>query len=93
MEIRSIRKEREGIVVSNKMDKTIIVKIEQKVTHKKYKKIISLTQNVAVHDEEKKALEGDKVIIRETRPLSKTKKWILVEVTNRKDVSSDSARK
>jgi len=73
-------KERYGIVVSDKMDKTIVVSIENKITHKRYGKIISKTKRYKVHDENNECRMGDSVIISETRPLSKTKRWQLKEI-------------
>jgi small subunit ribosomal protein S17 len=76
-------KERYGTVVSDKMDKTIVVSIENKITHKRYGKIISKTKRYKVHDENNECKIGDYVIISETRPLSKTKRWQLKEVKQR----------
>nr|BDA98158.1 ribosomal protein S17 [Proteomonas sp. NIES-1005]BDA98598.1 ribosomal protein S17 [Proteomonas sp. NEIS-1375] len=73
-------KERLGMVVSDKMDKTIVVSIENRVTHKKYGKIISKTKRYKVHDEQNECQAGDLVLIQETRPLSKTKRWSLKEI-------------
>ena len=73
-------KERAGTVVSDKMDKTIVVAIENKITHKKYGKIVSKTKRYKVHDENNECNIGDYVIISETRPLSKTKRWQLKEI-------------
>lgn len=73
-------KERSGVVVSDKMDKTIVVAIENRVTHKRYGKIISKTKRYKAHDENNECRIGDSVIISETRPLSKTKRWQLKEV-------------
>jgi small subunit ribosomal protein S17 len=73
-------KERSGTVVSDKMDKTIVVAIENKITHKKYGKVISKTKRYKVHDENNECNVGDYVIISETRPLSKTKRWTLKEI-------------
>ena len=73
-------KERAGTVVSDKMDKTIVVAIENKITHKKYGKVISKTKRYKVHDENNECNVGDYVIISETRPLSKTKRWALKEI-------------
>jgi small subunit ribosomal protein S17 len=73
-------KERYGTVVSDKMDKTVIVSIENKITHKKYGKIVSKTKRYKVHDENNECNIGDYVIISETRPLSKTKRWQLKEI-------------
>lgn len=73
-------KERTGTVVSDKMNKTVVVIIENKVTHKKYGKVISKTKRYKVHDENNECNIGDYVIISETRPLSKTKRWTLKEI-------------
>jgi small subunit ribosomal protein S17 len=73
-------KERFGTVVSDKMDKTVVVSIENKITHKKYGKIIARTKRYKVHDEENTCTLGDSVIILETRPLSKTKRWMVKEI-------------
>ena len=73
-------KERTGTVVSDKMDKTVVVAIENKITHKKYGKVISKTKRYKVHDENNECNIGDYVIISETRPLSKTKRWTLKEI-------------
>lgn len=73
-------KERLGIVVSDKMDKTIVVAIESRVTHKKYGKIVSKTKRYKVHDENNECQTGDFILIVETRPLSKTKRWALKEI-------------
>ena len=73
-------KERSGTVVSDKMNKTIVVAIENKITHKKYGKVISKTKRYKVHDENNECNIGDSVIISETRPLSKTKRWTLKEI-------------
>ena len=77
---RNLRKNRVGIVVSDKMDKTIVVAIEQRVKHPHYKKIVKRTKKFKVHDEKNVAGVGDKVLIAETRHLSKDKCWRLVEV-------------
>ena len=73
-------KEKVGTVVSNKMDKTCIVAVNDRIIHKKYKKVITRTKRYAVHDAEFNSAIGDKVIIRETRPISKTKNWVLINV-------------
>ncbi len=75
-----VRKQRVGVVVSNKMTKTIVVEVERRVPHPKFKKIIRRTSKFYAHDEESKAKVGDKVLIEETRPLSKLKRWNLLEV-------------
>lgn len=77
---RNLRKNRIGIVVSDKMDKTIVVAIEQRVKHPLYKKIVKRTKNFKVHDENNEAGIGDKVMIAETRHISKTVCWRLVEI-------------
>ncbi len=73
-------KERVGLVVSNKMNKTVVVAIENRSPHPKYGKIIVKTRRYKAHDEENKCQEGDRVRIQETRPLSKTKCWNVVEI-------------
>ena len=80
MSERKLRKTRVGKVVSDKMDKTIVVAIEDNVMHPLYKEIIKRTVKFKAHDEENAAHEGDKVEIMETRPLSKDKRWRLVRV-------------
>ncbi|HEY9850161.1 MAG TPA: 30S ribosomal protein S17 [Leptolyngbyaceae cyanobacterium] len=75
-------KERVGLVVSDKMDKTVVVAIENRSPHPKYKKIVVRTKRYKVHDEENKCKEGDRVRIRETRPLSRTKRWEVAEILN-----------
>ena len=79
-EERNLRKTRVGRVVSNKMDKTVVVAIEDNVKHPVYGKIIKRTLKVHAHDESNECGVGDKVRIMETRPLSKTKRWRLVEI-------------
>ncbi len=69
------RKKFSGVVVSNKMDKTIVVKVERVVVHPKYQKRYTVSRNYKVHDEENKHVEGDKVKFIECRPLSKDKRW------------------
>jgi small subunit ribosomal protein S17 len=76
-------KERVGTVVSNKMDKTVVVAIENRVPHPKYGKTIIQTKRYKAHDEENACKEGDRVRICETRPLSKTKRWVVVETIER----------
>ena len=83
MEQRALRKTRVGIVVSNKMEKTITVAIERKVQHPIYKKYFKKTTKLLAHDEKKQCSIGDKVKIMETRPLSKLKRWRLVEVVEK----------
>lgn len=79
-ETRAFRKTRVGQVVSNKMDKTIVVSIADSVQHKLYKKIVKRTYKLKAHDENNECKIGDKVKVMETRPLSKDKRWRLVEI-------------
>lgn len=79
-EDRAQRKVREGFVVSDKMDKTIVVVIEDRVKHPLYKKVMTRSQRLKVHDEGNTAGRGDRVRVMETRPLSATKRWRLVEI-------------
>ena len=79
-ETRNLRKTRVGIVVSDKMDKTIVVAIQDNVKHKVYNKIIKRTTKIHAHDEKNECSIGDKVEVMETRPLSKTKRWRLVQI-------------
>jgi len=81
--LRNDRKVREGIVVSNKMDKTIVVAIATMDLHPLYKKRVKKTTKLKAHDENNVAQDGDKVRIMETRPLSRDKRWRLVEVLER----------
>lgn len=83
MEKRPLRKTRIGVVVSNKMDKTITVAIERKVAHPIYKKYFKKTIKLMAHDEKRECSIGDKVKIMETRPLSKRKRWRLVEIVEK----------
>ena len=80
MSERNLRKTRVGTVVSNKMDKTVVVAIQDNVRHPLYNKIVKRTVKLKAHDEENICNEGDKVLVTETRPLSKDKRWRLVEV-------------
>ena len=80
MEERNLRKTRVGYVVSDKMDKTVVVAIEDNVKHSGYGKIIKRTLKVRAHDENNECGIGDKVEVMETRPLSKTKRWRVVEI-------------
>ena len=77
---RGYRKVREGLVVSDKMEKTIVVEVEDRVKHPLYGKVIRRTSKVKAHDEQNSAGVGDLVLISETRPLSATKRWRLVEI-------------
>jgi small subunit ribosomal protein S17 len=80
---RNLRKERIGVVASNKMDKSIVVTIERKVKHALYGKFVKQTSRFVAHDEENTCNQGDTVKIMETRPLSKSKNWRLVEIIER----------
>jgi small subunit ribosomal protein S17 len=77
---RGHRKERQGKVISNKMTKTIVVRVERRFPHPKYKKVVTAYSKFYAHDEKGEAKVGDVVLIRETRPLSKLKRWRLTEV-------------
>ena len=83
MENRNLRKERIGVVASNKMDKSIVVSIERRVKHPLYGKFVKKTSRFVAHDEKNSCNEGDTVRIMETRPLSKSKNWRLVEIIER----------
>ena len=80
---RNARKVREGIVVSDKMDKTITVAIEQRVKHALYGKVMTKTTKLKAHDEQNEAGIGDRVKVMETRPLSATKRWRLLEIVEK----------
>ena len=79
-------KERIGQVVSNKMDKTVVVAVESRVQHKKYDKIMVRTQRYKAHDEDNRCQEGDRVRISETRPMSKTKRWVVADILSSSDI-------
>ncbi len=83
METRKTRKERTGLVVSNKMDKSVVVEVLRRVRHPKYKKFIKRSSRFMAHDEKNDCNIGDTVRIMETRPLSKNKCWRLVEILER----------
>lgn len=83
MEERNVRRERVGVVVSNKMDKSIVVAVKRKVKHPIYGKFVNKTSSLVAHDQENTCNVGDTVRISETRPLSKTKNWRLVEIVER----------
>ncbi|MDQ3708042.1 MAG: 30S ribosomal protein S17 [Actinomycetota bacterium] len=80
---RGERKTRQGVVVSDKMDKTVIVKVERRTTHPLYRKTVTRSERLHAHDETNDVRQGDRVRIAETRPLSKTKRWRVVEVIER----------
>lgn len=83
MEKRNLRKERIGIVTSDKMEKSIVVSVERKVKHPKYGKFVKKTTRFVAHDENNDCHTGDTVRIMETRPLSKSKNWRMVEIVER----------
>jgi len=83
METRKLRKEKVGVVTSDKMQKSIVVAVERKVKHPKYGKFINRTTKFTAHDEENTCKVGDTVRIMEVKPMSKSKKWRLVEVLER----------
>ena len=84
----SRRKVREGLVVSNKMDKTVVVAVETRRVHRLYKKAIKVTKKYKVHDENNACKIGDKVKIVETRPLSKEKSWRVIEIMSKREVAA-----
>ena len=86
MEERNLRKVMVGTVISNKMDKTIVVAVETSVRHKVYGKTVKRTYKLKAHDEENVCQIGDKVKVMETRPLSKEKRWRVVEVMEKADI-------
>jgi small subunit ribosomal protein S17 len=80
VQVRGARKVREGLVVSDKMDKTVVVAVEDRVKHPLYGKVLRRTSKLKAHDEQNTAGIGDRVVIMETRPTSKSKRWRLVEI-------------
>ena len=80
---RNLRKERQGVVVSNKMDKTVVVAVERKEKHPLYGKFVKNTTKFVAHDEKNECGEGDTVLIMETRPLSKTKNWRVEKIVEK----------
>lgn len=78
--VRGLRKTRIGVVVSDKMTKTIVVEEVRRVPHPRFSKIVKLSKKLHVHDENEEAKVGDKVMVMETRPLSKSKRWRLIKV-------------
>ena len=80
---RNLRKERQGVVVSNKMDKTVVVAVERKEKHPLYGKFVKKTTKFVAHDEKNECGEGDIVLIMETRPLSKTKNWRVEKIVEK----------
>ena len=81
--VRNARKVREGVVVSNKMNKTIVISIVERVRHPRYSKFVQRTKKLYAHDEANDAQIGDRVRVMETRPMSKQKRWRLIEVLER----------
>ena len=77
------RKERTGEVISDKMDKTIVVRVERRFRHPKFKKVVTQYKKFYAHDEKREAKVGDRVLIQETRPISKTKNWRLLQVVQK----------
>src|SRR5262245_39278500 len=88
---RTHRKERTGEVISDKMDKTIIVRVERRFRHPKFKKVVTQYKKFYAHDEKREAKVGDRVLIAETRPLSKTKSWRLVQVVEKNQLAAPVA--
>ena len=82
-EQRNTRKTREGLIVSDKMDKTVVVAVEDRVKHALYGKVLRRTSKLKAHDEQNECGMGDRVLIMETRPLSATKRWRVVEILER----------
>ena len=82
-EERNLRKTRVGLVVSNKMDKTIVVAIKERINHPLYKKTVNRTKKLKAHDEKNECGIGDTVMVAETRPLSKDKHWRLVQIVEK----------
>ena len=81
--VRNARKTREGIVVSDKMDKTVVVAVEDRVKHALYGKVLRKTSRLKAHDEQNDCGVGDRVLVMETRPLSATKRWRVVQILER----------
>jgi len=79
------QRERQGVVISDKMDKTIVVQVSAIKPHPQYKKVIRTTSNLKAHDEHNEARTGDTVLVRECRPLSRDKRWRLIKVLQRAD--------
>lgn len=77
---RGVRKKRVGVVIGHKMDKTIVVQVERRVRHKLYGKEVRLLTKLYAHDEKNEAKAGDKVVVAETKPISRLKRWRLVEI-------------
>ena len=92
MDDQANKKTMTGVVVSNKMDKTVVVKVERRFSHPVFKKVVKTTKKYKVHDEKNECLEGDFIRIQETRPLSKEKCWRLLGIISRdKSLMSEKA--
>ncbi|MFT4578382.1 MAG: small subunit ribosomal protein S17 [Nitrospinales bacterium] len=91
MEKTTKRKDLQGLVVSNKMNKTVVVQVERKFAHPKFKKVVKSTRKYKAHDEENECNPGDFVTIGETRPLSKTKRWRLLGIIKKGVVEEGNA--
>ncbi|MGZ8898462.1 MAG: 30S ribosomal protein S17 [Limisphaerales bacterium] len=87
-DVRTHRKERTGEVISDKMDKTIVVRVERRFQHARFKKVVTSFKKFYAHDEKNEAKVGDVVLIAETRPLSKTKSWRLVQVVEKNETAT-----
>jgi len=83
MDDKANKKTMTGVVVSNKMDKTVVVKVERRFSHPIFKKVVKTTKKYKVHDEKNECLEGDFIRIQETRPLSKEKRWRLLGIISK----------
>jgi small subunit ribosomal protein S17 len=90
--VRGNRKERVGDVISSKMNKTIVVEVERRFPHPRFKKIVTAYKKLYAHDEKNEAKAGDRVRIVETRPLSKTKRWRLEEIVERGEAAATPAK-
>ena len=88
---RGHRKERVGEVISNKMDKTIVVRVERRFPHPRWRKVVTSYSRFYAHDEKNEANVGDRVRIQETRPISKSKRWRLVSVVDRNEEAATAA--
>ena len=91
MDSRGLRKERSGLVVSNRMQKTVVVSIERTVMHPRYKKVLKRRTKVKAHDESNQCHVGDRVLIVECRPLSRDKRWRVSKVIERARLAAQSA--
>lgn len=92
MNSRGLRKERAGLVVSDRMQKTVVVSVERTVMHPKYKKILRRRSNVKAHDETNQCHVGDRVLIVECRPLSRDKRWRVSKVLERGEATQEEAK-